>query len=389
MKSSFHGYFRPTKSEFATLWKKSIFVFDANTLLNIYRYSPATRDGFIEILRHYSDRIWIPHQVGLEFHKNRLSVINEQRAAYGKLKKEFADAKSRLENELNHFIKHPYLNIHKFKERVGSFEKSIIEEIDKIKGKHPDLNSDEDGLRDKIVEIFENKVGPKYAKERINEVIKEGKNRYDEGIPPGYMDKSKGNPEQYSDLIIWFQILEKAKSASLPILFITDDGKEDWWHKFSGKTIGPRPELVQEMKEDAAVNFYMYSPDTFIEEAQRLILRNVKKEMVEEVRDVSESRKSMGFAEHIAAKTGLTFANQPLAAIKSMGFAEHIKALDRAAKTGLAGARGFEPPTPQQWLELTAAAEELAKIFKDSEEAMRPMGLLSRPEKESDNEGNA
>ena len=31
-------YYRPTESEFKKLWKDCVFAFDANTLLNVYRY---------------------------------------------------------------------------------------------------------------------------------------------------------------------------------------------------------------------------------------------------------------------------------------------------------------------------------------------------------------
>ncbi|MGZ3645243.1 MAG: hypothetical protein ACXVCM_15485, partial [Ktedonobacteraceae bacterium] len=39
MQELFPGYYRPTKEEFSTMWQQCIFVFDANVLLNIYRYT--------------------------------------------------------------------------------------------------------------------------------------------------------------------------------------------------------------------------------------------------------------------------------------------------------------------------------------------------------------
>ncbi|MEL6919290.1 MAG: PIN-like domain-containing protein, partial [Bacteroidota bacterium] len=50
MKSKFPGYFKLTEEEINQLWEKALFVFDANILLNLYRYSNETRDDFFKIL---------------------------------------------------------------------------------------------------------------------------------------------------------------------------------------------------------------------------------------------------------------------------------------------------------------------------------------------------
>jgi hypothetical protein len=62
MRNIFPGYYRPTDEEFYKMWQECIFVFDANVLLNLYRYSPDTRDELLDVLERLKDRIWIPHQ---------------------------------------------------------------------------------------------------------------------------------------------------------------------------------------------------------------------------------------------------------------------------------------------------------------------------------------
>jgi len=57
MRKTFPEYYHPDDDDFSNLWKNCIFVFDASVLLNIYRYTPATRDGFIDILGKISDRL--------------------------------------------------------------------------------------------------------------------------------------------------------------------------------------------------------------------------------------------------------------------------------------------------------------------------------------------
>ena len=91
MRDLFPGYYQPTEQEFDELWKECIFSFDTNVLLHIYRYSPKTRERLFDILEKLQARIWIPHQVGYEFHKNRLNVISSQSNAYDKLVKILED----------------------------------------------------------------------------------------------------------------------------------------------------------------------------------------------------------------------------------------------------------------------------------------------------------
>ncbi|WP_231662859.1 PIN-like domain-containing protein, partial [Pseudanabaena sp. 'Roaring Creek'] len=76
MKDLFPGYYLPTEEEFIELWKSGIFVLDTNVLLKLYKYDQKTCDDFFKVLRVVSDRLWIPHQVALEFQENRVSTIN-------------------------------------------------------------------------------------------------------------------------------------------------------------------------------------------------------------------------------------------------------------------------------------------------------------------------
>ena len=47
-------------------------------LLNIYRYTPETREVLFDIIQQLKDRTWLPHQVMLEYHENREEVISQQ-----------------------------------------------------------------------------------------------------------------------------------------------------------------------------------------------------------------------------------------------------------------------------------------------------------------------
>jgi predicted nucleic acid-binding protein len=82
MKKAFLEYNPVSKEIIKELWDNAIFVFDSNVLLNLYRYSDKTSQKFLETIINLKNRIWVPFQVGLEFSKNRLSVICDQKKSY-------------------------------------------------------------------------------------------------------------------------------------------------------------------------------------------------------------------------------------------------------------------------------------------------------------------
>ena len=51
MKKEFIGFYDPTEKEINDAWTKGIFTFDANTLLNLYRYTELTRKDFLSALK--------------------------------------------------------------------------------------------------------------------------------------------------------------------------------------------------------------------------------------------------------------------------------------------------------------------------------------------------
>ncbi|GEM_PF-7023323 len=89
-----------------------IYVIDSNVLLHLYRYSESARLQFIELLRIVHDRLFIPYQVALEFHRNRPEVITEQLAiadkAVSALDAEITKLDQALGSVLTH-KHHPYI----------------------------------------------------------------------------------------------------------------------------------------------------------------------------------------------------------------------------------------------------------------------------------------
>ncbi len=288
MKNTFRGYYRPTEAEFGELWRTALFVPDANVLLSLYRYSTATTLELIEVLRNISDRLWLPHQAGLEYHRNRISAIEKQAASYDQIDDLLTKLENQLDNALRAFSRHPLIDVTILRQRTSRQFARIRKDILTRKQQHPDLIH-EDYIRDALTAIFDGKVGPSYSKERLDEILKQGKARFDAKVPPGYEDQSKADARQFGDLILWFQLIDKARETNCPIILVTDDSKADWWLiGTSGETISPRPELIEEMYREAKVPFYIYKTDPFLEHARKYIKSRVKREAINEVRAVRQ-----------------------------------------------------------------------------------------------------
>jgi len=293
MRQLFPVYHKPTDNEFSKMWQEGIFTFDANVLLNIYRYSPETRERFFEVLQRLKERIWVPHQAAHEYHKHRLDEISNQFRTFEDIEKHLNTSLKELED--NH-RKHP------FGIDVSPLTKIIKNTIKRAKPILQEINLQccsllaSDPFRETLAELFAGKLGEPYSKDNLEKDIhQKAEERFKQDIPPGYKDKTKGGTDKYGDVILWFQLLDYAKSQKKPIILTTDDGKEDWWLQHKGKTIGPRPELIQEMSSKAGVSFHMYSSDQFLIYAQNFLDLQDKQAAaaVEEVREIRQQQRAL------------------------------------------------------------------------------------------------
>lgn len=287
MKSKFKEYYRPEDQELESIWNDCVFILDANVLLNLYRYSKNTTEELLKVISNLKDRIWVPYQAALEYQRRRVEVISQQEKSYQDLQ----DTINRYKDDTIKKIissRHPFIeNSDQLIEKL----KSVIEEIEKSLTREKERcikTTEKDQIREDLSNYFSGKVGDEYAQSELEKIYNEGKNRYDKKIPPGYEDRTKNGDSQFGDLVLWKQSLDHAKKVNKPIIFITDEKKEDWWQKFDGKIIGPRPELTKEMRDVAQVMFYMYRVDPFMEHAVQYLNQQVNSDAIKEVRETRE-----------------------------------------------------------------------------------------------------
>lgn len=274
------------------IWNNAIFVFDSSALLNFYEYSEETRKNIFDTtFKVLKDRLWIPFHVNFEYLKNRETTLKKPTKLYYDLKdnylKNIGEQLNQIINRTKKNNKHPFLNqepIVNFQKVFLEFEKQLKDEIDTKINEIINIAS-----KDTVLNSFKKyfQVGKEFSYSQILQIVKEGELRYKFAIPPGYKDEDdKIGFQIFGDLIIWKQILEYAKIINRPILFITDDVKEDWWGlKSKNQPEKPREELIDEIYEFANVPFWMYTSSGFLETAKKLLDTKIKENALIEVRN--------------------------------------------------------------------------------------------------------
>ncbi len=290
MKQAFPGHFRPTEDEFNSLWTRCLFAVDANVLLHLYRYSPHTRQALEQALTSVKDRLFLPHQAAREFLKNRLGVTAGQAGEYTKAITTLSD----ITRSLTNTKKHPFVFGRELQDLSELTPKLINQLEDQKAALLNRLNNDE--VLEFVASLFDGSTGTEFSETELKDIATDGNHRFQHEIPPGYKDGKKdasGDPyRKYGDLIIWRQLIAKAKAWTVPIIFITDDRKEDWWLEQSGRTIGPRTELRDEFINESSTDFWMYTVDKFMEQVAAAANTPVSQEAIDEIIQISEESKS-------------------------------------------------------------------------------------------------
>lgn len=283
MKDRFFGWYPRDPAFVAGVWDRAIFVPDANVLLHCLRHPTKIRDELLRLFGALKESLWIPYQVGHEFHRNRLDVELGAQDTYQRLKTDYDGILNQAKEKLKQLRAHPMINVDRELSAIDVFLEDFRGRMDTAATQHP--SGDIQAAVELLTTLFDGRVGDKWTQEQLNAIKKEGEERYAKKLPPGFKDiKKEGELDRYGDLIIWKDIIAKAEKEKRPIIFISDDVKEDWWWLHRGRKLGPRPELVEEFRLATGQDFLIYEFANFLRVAAE---RN--KEIKESVDEVEKS----------------------------------------------------------------------------------------------------
>ncbi len=309
MRDTFRRYFPPTDKELRALWSDGLISFDASVLLNVYGYSAETRDELVALIEQNASRIRLPHQFALEYCRDRSATIIKQVRNYLKVEKALQEI---LDNDLKPKRDHPFLS----KSSLDAFAaiqaelKSSREQMEKLVGADPHS--------EKLLAALDGKVGAPPNAEELRILHDDAKRRYDNLTPPGYADlKKKDGPDAFGDCIGWKQLISIAQAEKKGFILVIDDLKDDWWRIEHERTVGPRPELIEEFARESGQILFMYTSENFLRAANKFMAAKVDNDAIEEVAERIASQRAKLQAVHLKADAIVSVLD------------EYVKATDR------------------------------------------------------------
>ena len=257
--------------------KEGLFTVDANVLLSFYRYSPSARQAFVDVFAALGDRLWLSHQAGREFWRNRTRALDDRTTATKVLTDQLQVAMSTAEGAVSGWAKRTAAAdsiVESLREPlVKAFEDARKKALDEF---HEDVAFSYIPAEDPVVKEFQelftaDNLGLPLGTEDWRHAVDEGHRRCKERIPPGFKDAEKmdgGAPEGAAgDYLVWHQSLIEAKRRGIPLVVLTGDEKEDWWWKHRTTLLGPREELYKECIAVANVPLFLLRPRDLLEHA--------------------------------------------------------------------------------------------------------------------------
>lgn len=290
----FEDYRTPTSDDYRETLTNGMVVFDANVLLNLYRFNNTTRGDLIKVMESLGDSLWIPHQVMREFWRNRESVIDQlgetPKESLTKLDKARQDAEEAVRAWSNRIYLPEGERDGLLAKLNGAFQavRHMISEQASANAHRHDTN--DDTIVATLDSILGSRTGAALPPEDHDTAVTEANRRIDAKEPPGYLDADKPDQEERAgDYLVWKQILVEAAQRPRDVLLVTTDVKDDWWRRAKGQLRGPRLELMAEFRRCTGRRLFMITPSELIRRADALTDVHVNPKSAEDIERVENT----------------------------------------------------------------------------------------------------
>src|SRR5262249_50271343 len=148
----------------------------------------SARDEMFKVLGLLADRLWMPYQAALEYQKNRLPVIAEQKKRFDDVRSSLSSLLSKVRTDFDK--RHALIDSTNFIKQISDSVDIYRKELDDLEKKQTNVHED-DPLRDHIDILLEKKIGDPIAQKELDDIYEQGEKRYSNKIPPGYLDDKK------------------------------------------------------------------------------------------------------------------------------------------------------------------------------------------------------
>ncbi|MFD4461085.1 PIN-like domain-containing protein [Nocardia sp. NPDC058480] len=298
VRSLFPGYYPPDSDELKRFVTEGLVVLDTNALLDIYRFTDDARSEYVQALSLLDDRLWVPHRTAHEFLDRRTTVIRSRSAERAEFNEALNGALAEATDAILHYAKRRGLSpgdVQSITALIDDAQQNIQETLDEVvdcgTAIDPDCHPDSDPILKQIEEVADGKIGKQSSDpKQLAALEKTWQTRLAAKIPPGYEDAKKGD-RSIGDYLVWHQTLEEAKRRrGMRVLMISNEQKPDWVRR-DGSHIGPRPELVKEMRDYADRAFHLIDVRTFLKLANEYLSARISESTVDEASRLGDNSK--------------------------------------------------------------------------------------------------
>jgi hypothetical protein len=291
-------------------------VLDTNVLLDLYRYTQRARSQVLTALRLVADqhRLWLPHQVGLEFVRNRANavkgrqitlstagravnadfleavrLVTEARDTVAGLLSDIAQDDSAAD-ELTRSITREQITT-----AFSDWQKTLTDHIKRLRDSEdltPQSVLANDPVLPEIAALFGARIGDPLPEAKIRQLVGDAVTyRFPNRIPPGFEDRGKGTDlGAAGDYLLWEEIIGYVGALPEPryVLIVSRDTKRDWYeHDDKGRPTRPWPALHDEMRARAGAELLILTPKDFFQGAQEFLGAQLAADTYEEFDRVS------------------------------------------------------------------------------------------------------
>lgn len=298
MQKHFSEHFRPTEDQTKALWAEAVFIFDTNVLLNLYRLSNNTSKQIRQILKSLTGRLFLPHQVAIEFFDNREEVIAEQVNGFERARQALNKIPSAFRQD---FTRHPCIPIDDIVKSITDCVRAQSELVTSSQKTHQvNFLQHDDPILSELESLFSLCSEPPYPPPENDALNKQVDERINSNAPP--CNTTTGtkasipaqNHPHRGDGRVWFQVIKFARdNPDKAIIFVTGDQKPNWWRTAKigtdNQAIGPHFLLIKEVESVSKKKFLMYTQEQFLQLTVKYLKAQDQSRAIQEVKLLRES----------------------------------------------------------------------------------------------------
>jgi hypothetical protein len=324
----FAQYRAATSGEIEGAINSGLIVLDSNVLLNLYAYTLEGVEDWFKVLDRVQERVWMPHQVGVEFWSHRARSASDPSDAKG-YQGRIEGAAETIRLQAKEWLRrygpdgqspdgqaiHDELNA--MDDAVDGVIKVITDAVEAHE-KAYSIDPDGDAIVRRLNGLFK---GDRLGVEPSGQQLEAFKASFSADSPGAADDADndfatipKASESKFGDYFIWREMLaemeERLKGNSPPpaLVFVTADSKVDWWQSVvdpndipSKNTfretdlVMPRSTLVKQVHDatQGRVAYIQLRPWEFLEAARTALQVEVSDQTLENAQSSSSEKRGL------------------------------------------------------------------------------------------------